>query len=74
MLLIEFNSISNMGCHQLRHASARDYKVCIESVEFTMKAKLPKTLDQAISSKFSKCSQNQLNIGKLLPPKTLHSF
>ena len=27
MLLIEFNSISNMGCHYSRRASARDYTV-----------------------------------------------
>ena len=40
----------------------------------TMRTNLPKTLDQLI---FSKCSQNQLNISKVLPPKrckTLRSY
>ena len=40
----------------------------------TMRTNLPKTLDQLI---FSKCTQNQLNISKFLPPKrckTLRSY
>ena len=40
----------------------------------TERINLPKTLDQLI---FSKCSQNQLNISKFLPPKkrkTLRSY
>ena len=43
-------------------------------VTYTMRTNLPKTLDQLI---FSKCSQNQLNISKFLPPKrrkTLRSY